>query len=73
MAIVEVRTRGAGAWTSALGSIDGLKRYRLRLAAQRLWSRRYRDDPSVRRLRIDVASVTLAPEGARIEYIKAAF
>jgi len=71
--VVEVRSRGVGAWTSCLGSIDGKKRYRIRLAGQRLWQRRYQRDPSVNRLRFDAASVVFGPEGALIEYVEAAF
>jgi Holliday junction resolvase-like predicted endonuclease len=33
--IVEVRNRGAGAWTTAFGSMDGAKR-RIRFAGERL-------------------------------------
>jgi Holliday junction resolvase-like predicted endonuclease len=71
--VVEVRARGSAAWTSGLGSIDGRKRYRIRLAGQRLWDRRYRRDASVRRMRFDAASVRLGPEGPVIEYVEAAF
>lgn len=72
--VVEVRSRGAGAWTSGFGSIDGRKRYRLRLAGQRLWQRRYRDDASVNRLRFDVANVRFGSDGSTtIEYVEAAF
>lgn len=71
--VVEVRSRGGGAWTSAFGSIGGQKRYRIRLAAQRLWERRYRADPSVNRIRLDAASVRFGPRGAEIEYVEAAF
>ena len=71
--VVEVRSRGSAAWTSGFGSIDGKKRYRIRLAGQRLWQRRYRDDPSVRRLRFDAASVVFGPTGPVIEYVEAAF
>jgi putative endonuclease len=71
--IVEVRSRGQGAWTSGFGSIDGKKRYRIRLAGQRLWDRRYRHDLSVKRLRFDAASVVFGPHGAEIEYVEAAF
>ncbi len=71
--VVEVRARGKGAWTSPFGSIDGRKRYRIRLAGQRLWQRRYQRDPSVRRMRFDAASVRFGPEGAEIEYVEAAF
>ncbi len=71
--VVEVRTRGRGAWTSAFGSINGKKRYRIRLAGQRLWQRRYRQDMSVKRLRFDAASVVFGPAGPVIEYVEAAF
>ncbi len=71
--VVEVRTRGASAWTSGFGSLDGRKRYRIRLAGQRLWARRYRHDASVKHLRFDAASVHFGPDGARVEYVPAAF
>ncbi len=72
--LVEVRSRGPNSWTTALGSIDSAKRQRLRRAGERLWSRRYRNDLSVNRLRFDVASVTFNGDGlAEIEYIPAAF
>jgi len=71
--VVEVRSRGRGAWTSGFGSLDGKKRYRIRLAGQRLWQRRYQHDPSVNRLRYDAASVTFGPSGPKIEYVEAAF
>jgi putative endonuclease len=73
IAVVEVRHRGPGAWTSGFGSIDGKKRARIRRAGEHLWQRRYRLDPSVDRLRFDVASVTLTADGPRIEYAPAAF
>jgi putative endonuclease len=71
--VVEVRSRQSGSWTSGFGSIDGRKRYRIRLAGQRLWSRRYRHDASVNRLRFDAASVTFGPWGPHVEYVEAAF
>ncbi len=71
--VVEVRSRGRGAWTSGFGSIDGRKRYRIRLAGQRLWQRRYRDDESVKHLRFDAASVSFDADGPSIEYVPAAF
>ncbi|HEX6764834.1 MAG TPA: YraN family protein, partial [Polyangiaceae bacterium] len=70
--VVEVRTRGASAWTSAFGSVDRVKRARLRRAGERLWQRRYKNDPSVERLRFDVASVNLDAEPPTIEYAVAA-
>jgi Holliday junction resolvase-like predicted endonuclease len=71
--VVEVRERGSGAWTSGFGSLDGRKRYRVRLAGQRLWQRRYQRDPTVNRLRFDAASVRFGPGGVEIEYVEAAF
>jgi putative endonuclease len=71
--VVEVRTRSSAAWTTAFGSVGGRKRYRIRLAGQRLWSRRYRHDASVQRLRFDAASVRFGPHGPVIEYVEAAF
>jgi Holliday junction resolvase-like predicted endonuclease len=70
---VEVRSRSPEAWTSGFGSIDGKKRYRIRLAGQRLWQRRYRNDMSVKRLRFDAASVVFGVDGPVIEYVEAAF
>ncbi|HEX4337378.1 MAG TPA: YraN family protein [Polyangiaceae bacterium] len=71
--VVEVRARGPGAWTRGFGSLGTAKRLRIRRAAERLWNRRYLHDPSVDRLRIDAASVTLANGQAIVEYVKAAF
>lgn len=71
--VVEVRSRGPGAWTSAFSSIDQKKRKRIREAGQRLWDRRYRNDASVARLRFDAASVTFTQPVPTLEYVRAAF
>lgn len=71
--VIEVRERGAGAWTTGFGSIDAKKRLRIRRAAERLWQRRYRNDASVDRLRIDAASVTFDGDRPTVNYAKAAF
>lgn len=71
--VVEVRTRGAGAWTSGLGSMSRAKQERIRRAGQRLWRDRYKNDPSVERLRFDAASVHFEQTGAQIDYVVAAF
>jgi Holliday junction resolvase-like predicted endonuclease len=71
--IVEVRSRGPGAWTTGFGSLDAAKRQRIRRAGERLWQRRYRNDESVERLRFDAASVTVGPDGPTVEYAEAAF
>ena len=74
VAVVEVRTRGASAWTTGFGSIDRQKRLRIRRAGERLWQRRYRADPSVERLRFDAAAVTFDSDGrASVDYVPAAF
>lgn len=71
--VVEVRSRGSGAWTSGFSSINGTKRKRIRDAGQRLWDRRYRNDASVSRLRYDAASVTFTSPVPTLEYVRAAF
>jgi putative endonuclease len=71
--VVEVRARGPGAWSSGLGSMTFRKRQRIRRAGERLWQRRYRDDPSVERLRFDAASVQLGEGDPVIDYVVAAF
>lgn len=73
MVVVEVRARGAGAWTTGLGSIDKKKRERVRRAGARLWRERYRNDASVDRMRFDAASVTWQDGAPVVEYVVAAF
>lgn len=73
IAVVEVRTRGAGAWTTALGSIDARKRERVRRAGERLWQRRFKRDATAERMRFDAASVTWHDGEPRVEYVAAAF
>jgi putative endonuclease len=72
--IVEVRTRGEGAWTSAFGSVTATKRRHVRQAGERLWDRQLKHDQRIERLRFDTASVTFAPDGhPTVEYVPAAF
>ncbi len=73
IAVVEVRTRGPGSWTTGFGSVDAKKRLRIRRAGERLWRDRYKNDPSVDRLRFDAASVTFVDGKPVVEYVKAAF
>lgn len=74
IAVVEVRTRGKGAWTTGLGSLAQAKRQRIRRAGERLWQRRYRNDESIERLRFDAASVQFdADDEPSVEYVVAAF
>ena len=72
--IVEVRTRGAGAWVRSFGSVDGVKRERLRRAAALMWKHRWSRWRGVNRVRFDVAAVDLdADAGPHVEYLRAAF
>lgn len=71
--VVEVRTRGSGAWSTGFGSMDARKRQRVRRAGEWLWQRRYCHDCSVTRLRFDAASVVFGPTGVRVDYAPAAF
>ena len=72
--VVEVRTRGEGAWTSPIGSIDGGKRRRLRNAGQRIWRDQFKHRPDIDRLRFDVVAVRFDELGQPvIEHIRAAF
>lgn len=72
--VMEVRTRGPRAFTTAIGSIDAAKRRRLRLAAARVWRRWFKGRPEIERLRFDVAAVSFAEDGnVTIEHIRAAF
>jgi putative endonuclease len=73
VAVVEVRTRGPGSLTRGIGSVTREKRERIRRAGERLWQRRYRHDPSVERLRFDIASVRLDRSPPALEYVVAAF
>jgi hypothetical protein len=45
----------------------------VRRAGERLWLRRYKHDPSVERLRFDVASVRLDVNPPSVDYVIAAF
>ncbi|MGC4063350.1 MAG: YraN family protein [Polyangiaceae bacterium] len=72
--IVEVRTRGEGAWTSAFGSVTATKRRNVRRAGERLWDRRLKHDERLERLRFDTASVTFDQRGhPSVEYVPGAF
>ena len=70
VAVVEVRTRGTGSYLSAFASIDAGKRKRLRAAAETLW-KRFRDDPTIDRIRVDVAAVDLETTPIAIEIAEA--
>lgn len=73
VAVVEVRTRGPGAWTTGFGSMDQTKQRNIRRGAERLWRSQFRNDPSVSRMRFDAASVVFDGEGAHVTYAIAAF
>lgn len=72
--LLEVRTRGKGAWVAALASVDERKQARLRRAGAVFWLKEASQWPGIERLRFDVASVDLDAEGGPlVEYIRAAF
>jgi putative endonuclease len=73
VAIVEVRTRGAGAFARGLESVDAKKRATLVRAGERLWRERLATMPGVERVRFDVAAVTFDEGETQVEYIEAAF
>lgn len=74
LVIVEVRTRGKTAWSSATSSVTMTKQRRLRDATSVLWAARYSRHPDLERVRFDVATVDLdAAHGPTMEYYPAAF
>jgi putative endonuclease len=72
VAVVEVRTRGAGAYEGALASLAGKKRLYLLRAAERLWRTRFSKMLDVTRIRIDVAVVRFEGEEPTVEYFAGA-
>ena len=62
VACVEVRGRRLDALVTAIDSIDWRKRRSLAKGARALWNRRFARDPTVRVVRIDLATVTYGPE-----------
>lgn len=73
LSVVEVRRRGATSRTSGFSSISHEKKLRLRRAGERLWNRRYKFDPTLERVRFDVASVRFDGPRPTIEYVRGAF
>jgi Holliday junction resolvase-like predicted endonuclease len=72
--VVEVRTRGATAWQTGMESIARVKAKRVRAAGERLWRQRFLRDPTVNRMRFDVAVVTFDSAGTpSIEYAHGVF
>lgn len=72
--LAEVRTRGPGAWVSALSSVGPEKRDRLRRAAVALWRGRFASDPTLSRMRFDLVAVRFDERGApKVEHVPAAF
>ncbi len=66
--IVEVRSRGPGAFERPLASIGWKKRVALLRAARGLWRGRLKKMPDVQRVRIDVIAIT----PGEIEWIRGA-
>jgi putative endonuclease len=72
VAVVEVRTRGAGALQGAFESIGATKRARLRKAVERLWREKLQAMSDVERVRIDAAAVTFEGGVTSVEYVEGA-
>jgi putative endonuclease len=70
--VVEVRTRGKGAFEGALASVTLSKRRHLLLATHRLWQGTLQRNPRVERVRIDVAAVHFEGAQTRVEYFPGA-
>jgi putative endonuclease len=71
--IVEVRTRGEGAFEGPLASITRNKRRMLLRASRGLWRGRLKKMPEVKRVRIDVIAITKTADGeTELEWIRAA-
>lgn len=74
VAVVEVRYRGSGSWQGPFESVSPAKRLRLRAAGQILWSQRFVRDPTVNRMRFDVAAVDFRTDGKPVvDYVEGAF
>lgn len=67
--VVEVRTRGSGSFEGPFESITPAKRARLMRGVERLWRQRLAANPTIERVRIDVAAVTFDGIETRVEYI----
>jgi putative endonuclease len=70
--IVEVRSRGPGAFAGPLASVTWTKRRMLLRAARGLWRGRLKKMADVRRVRIDVIGISRTSEGPRLEWIEGA-
>ncbi len=70
--IVEVRTRGPGAWVRAFESVTWAKQKRILRAVERLWRTRLVRSATIQRVRVDVAAVTFADGRTSIEYVAGA-
>jgi putative endonuclease len=70
--VVEVRTRGAGAYEKPLASISRTKQKVLLRAARGVWRGRLSKMPDVERMRIDVIAVTFEDGTPRVEWIRGA-
>ena len=71
--IVEVRSRGAGAFEGPLASVTWSKRRLLLRAARGIWRGRLKKMPDVQRVRIDVIAITTSRDAPpSVEWIRGA-
>jgi putative endonuclease len=71
-AMIEVRSRGGGAYERPFESIAGKKKMRLLYAADRLWRFHLAKMEGIERIRIDVAAVTFGPHEPSVELVEGA-
>ena len=70
LVVVEVRARGPGALQGPFASVRGSKLRNLRTAMQAIWRRRW-SDPTIERVRLDIAAVNLWKVPVEIEVAEA--
>ncbi|MCL2823083.1 MAG: YraN family protein [Polyangiaceae bacterium] len=68
--IVEVRLRTPASWQSPLESINPTKQRRLLDAAEQIWTSTFAEDPTIERIRIDVAAVYQTSTEPEIDYFE---
>jgi putative endonuclease len=66
----EVRFRSATSWQSSLGSIGTTKRRHLQSALRSLWAR-VRRDPTIERVKLEIAAVTFSSDEIHVEIVPA--
>jgi putative endonuclease len=71
--VVEVRSRGAGAFESALASVRWKKREQIKRATERLWRRWLHKRAHLQHVRFDIVTVAFAGPRVDLEHVTSAF